>query len=313
MIVVTVVIPTYQRRDSLREVLLTLSRADFDPARFEVIVSIDGSDDGTEEMLKGVNVPYSLHWTHGPNAGPGAARNRGAALAQGDFLLFLDDDILATPPLLGQHLAAHPSADGRTVGLGRVETFQSTRLSSWERYLSARYDEHYEKLAQPGYQLTFWDCLSGSLSMPRALFEWSGGFDASFAAAKHDDIEFGYRLARMDAEFIYQPDALAYHRFVKSIDAGLHDAWVDGQSTRQLAEQYPELRQTLITERRAHYRGLAAPLLRWATASSVRHARLLALGERWLRRVNWLPLIISRPFCQLAYHLHFWQGVQTKT
>ncbi|MGF1505651.1 MAG: glycosyltransferase family 2 protein, partial [Anaerolineae bacterium] len=119
----SVIIPTYQRRDRLRRVLDALARQDAPP--FEVIVSLDGCTDGTQDMLTTLSVPYPLRWINGPNGGPGAARHRGARLAHSDRLLFLDDDILAQPGLLAAHLDPHPNA----VCFGQVRTLPGLPLS----------------------------------------------------------------------------------------------------------------------------------------------------------------------------------------
>lgn len=306
----SIVIPTYQRCDSLRQVLLACAGQTLPPERYEVIVAIDGSNDDTIGMLAQFDAPYHLRWTNGPNAGPGAARNRGAALAQGDVILFLDDDIILTAVALAEHLAGH-EAGGDVVCLGQVQVWPERPLSHWEQYLNQRYDEHYAKMNRPGYRPDFWDCLSGNVSFPRSLWRDSQGFDAAFAAAKHDDIELGYRLAQLGVRFVYRPRALGYHRFVKSVAAGLHDALTNGASAARLAQFHPELTPppTLIIWR--HYPRLIRPVLRYLFVRPARWHQLTARAQQWLPRLagGFLPLGVKRPFFQLAYHLHFWQGV----
>ena len=64
----------------------------------------DGSDDGTEEMLQGFEALYSLQAIYQSQSGVSVARNRGAQVARGDILLFLDDDVLPDPSLLEEHV-----------------------------------------------------------------------------------------------------------------------------------------------------------------------------------------------------------------
>ncbi len=313
MIELSVVIPTYQRCESLRQALLACSKQTQPPNQYEVIVAIDGSTDETENMLRQLRMPYHLRWTAGPNKGPGAARNRGAALAQGDVILFLDDDIILTPPSLAEHLKGHNAGPDR-VCLGQVQVWRERPLSHWERYLNQRYDEHYEKMNQPGYQPDFWDCLSGNVSFPRSLLARSHGFDPVFAAAKHDDIELGYRLASLGVKFDYRPGALGYHRFVKSVEAGLHDASVNGASALRLAQFHPELSPTPLTTIWQHYPLTIRAFLGAVLTQPARQSRMTAWSRRWLYRIaeRRLPFGVKRPFFQLAYHLHFWQGVITE-
>ena len=306
----SVVIPTYQRCDSLRQALLACSPQSLSPERYEVIVAIDGSTDATAVMLQQLDVPYRLRWTNGPNAGPGAARNRGAALAQGKVILFLDDDIILTPAALAAHLAGH-KAQNDQVCLGQVRVWLERPLSHWEQYLNQRYDEHYEKMNRPGYRPDFWDCLSGNVSFPRSLWLRCRGFAPAFAAAKHDDIELGYRLAQLGVNFNYRPEALGYHRFVKSLEAGLNDAVTNGASAVRLARFHPKLAPTPMVTIWRYYPRIIRTFLRFTLARPARRLQITAWSRSWLHGIadRPVPFGVKRPFFQLAYHLHFWQGV----
>lgn len=88
MIEVSVIIPTHNRLDRLREALNSvLAQRD---AAFEVIVIDDGSTDGTAGMLKS-EFPSVTMLTQS-NQGPAAARNRGMEAARGEWFAFLDSD-----------------------------------------------------------------------------------------------------------------------------------------------------------------------------------------------------------------------------
>ena len=113
---VSVVIPTYNRRDVLRDMLMSLARQTLPCERYEVVVVVDGSTDGTWEMLQELETPYQLSSHYQTNAGLGSevfssgvsvARNRGARLAQGQVVLFMDDDLDALPELLEEHARVH--------------------------------------------------------------------------------------------------------------------------------------------------------------------------------------------------------------
>lgn len=311
MIDVSIVIPTFQRPDSLQRLLLALGRQSIPPDCFEAIVAIDGIADASEGVLRQLQVPYSLRWTAGSRAGPGATRNRGVMLASGDVILFLDDDMMPTPSLLAEHLATHKDATDR-VCLGRVRVLPEMNLSPWETYLNRRFEAHYDKMDQSGYRPNFWDCLSGNVSLRRELFTRCEGFDPSFAVTRHEDIELGYRLARQGARFIYQPRALSYHRFSKTLDEGLRDAFNNGASAMRFAHHHPALAPRLIQARWRRYPQGVRRLMRWTIAQPKQqtgYTKLVAQVLRWTDR-RFLSSEIMRPLCQLAYHLHFWQGVQ---
>ena len=124
----SVVIPTYNRRDLLKDLLLSLSSQTLPIDKFEVVVVVDGSTDGTLEMLAELETPFSLRSVYQKNAGLGsaihstgvsAARNRGVQHAQGPLVVFLDDDVAPSPSLLNEHANVHRE-DPNAVVLGRL-------------------------------------------------------------------------------------------------------------------------------------------------------------------------------------------------
>src|SRR5580765_7673564 len=105
----SVVIPTYRRCAALRRCLLALARQTVPAWQYEVIVSIDGSQDGTREMVAQISVPYRLRAIYRyPNRGRAAACNAGIREATGEILVLLDDDMEPAPAFLAGHGAAHP-------------------------------------------------------------------------------------------------------------------------------------------------------------------------------------------------------------
>jgi len=94
-ITVSVVIPTWNRRELLREALQALHAQTLPPGRFEIIVCDDGSTDGTAEMVKefqelpGLNVIYHRL---SDNRGPARARNIAVGMARGEIIAFTDSD-----------------------------------------------------------------------------------------------------------------------------------------------------------------------------------------------------------------------------
>lgn len=99
---VSVIIPTYNRAaDCRRAVESVLAQSH---REVEVIVVDDGSEDATRETIEGLN--SRVVYLRQENAGVVAARNRGLAAAQGEFIAFLDSDDLFLPWKLEAQLAA---------------------------------------------------------------------------------------------------------------------------------------------------------------------------------------------------------------
>ena len=86
----SVVIPTKNRRDILRETVASILQQD-EP--LELIVLDDGSNDGTSEMLR-AQFPSVRVESFRRSRGPAYRRNQGARLAKGEFLFTIDDDCI---------------------------------------------------------------------------------------------------------------------------------------------------------------------------------------------------------------------------
>src|SRR5262249_44804523 len=108
MLDISVVIPTYNRLDTLQHVIPTLLAHDVPRERYEILVCDSNSSDGTAEYLAGVSAE-APNVRHLPSAygGRAAARNAGVSAASGRVVLFNDADILASPDLLARHLHRH--------------------------------------------------------------------------------------------------------------------------------------------------------------------------------------------------------------
>ena len=108
--VVSVVIPTYKHQSYVLQTLDSVFAQTF--RDFEVIVVNDGSPDNTAAVLAPLVAENRIRYVEQPNSGQAAARNRGIALARGEFLALLDDDDLWPSDKLAwqvQALCANPN------------------------------------------------------------------------------------------------------------------------------------------------------------------------------------------------------------
>lgn len=209
---ISIVIPTQNKWRSLARTLASLERIDPAGGRFNVIVVDDASTDETEGWLARYRPVFPIQRVRTTRKhGPASARNRGSRLADGDILLFLDDDMECDPGLVEAHMAHHRSADDVAV-VGRVLYHPELRRSALTRYFDAQHKGHASPLCPPAR------FASNNLSLSRALFERVGLFDESFTCVGLEDVELGMRLARIPGCTLrYERQAFAYHYHDQSL------------------------------------------------------------------------------------------------
>lgn len=105
----SVIIPVYNRPGEVSELLNSLTgQSNKD---FEVVIIEDGSEISCEEVVRSYSDKLShLHYEYIPNGGPGPARNKGAAIAKGEWLVFFDSDCIIPPhyfEVLKDNLLSH--------------------------------------------------------------------------------------------------------------------------------------------------------------------------------------------------------------
>src|SRR5436190_1202201 len=109
MLDLSVIVPTHNRRQFLPDLLASLAVQDYPADRWELVIVDDGSLDETLQYLQSGDEarPANMIVVCQPQSGPAAARNNGARKARGRALLFLDDDMVASPSLVREHATVH--------------------------------------------------------------------------------------------------------------------------------------------------------------------------------------------------------------
>jgi GT2 family glycosyltransferase len=210
----SVVIPTKDRVDALARTLDALEAQHADGAELEAIVIDNGSSDGTvEQVRRRADNALPIQLLEQPDGGPAAARNAGAAGANGEILLFLGDDTEpANQGLLRAHLDLHAARPEPTYGvLGRITWTPRKPVTPFMRWLENGGPQfHYAELT-PGLVDAASYFYSSHASVKRSIFERVGGFDVRFPTAAVEDTELGVRLADAGLELDYHPELLVLH------------------------------------------------------------------------------------------------------
>lgn len=236
----SVVIPTYQRRDVVLRTVAALDRQSL--RDFEAIVVVDGSTDGSVEALRAAQFGFPLRVVEQANAGAAQARNAGAALADGELLLTLDDDMEADPAMLAEHDRSHREGADVVLGDMPVHPDSPSNMLSWGVGDWAR--RRCERLSAPGAEIRLDDLLTGQLSISRAAYDAVGGFDAEFTREGlfgGEDIDFGHRLRKAGYAIAFNPAAISYQYYDVDPASYLRRAREAGRSDRELVAKHPEL------------------------------------------------------------------------
>ena len=178
----SVIVPVRDGAALLRETLPALLA--ILPAGSELIVVDDGSRDGSGDVARGLGARV---FRQDPARGPAAARNRGAAEARADVLVFLDADVRVHHDTLARLLA--PLVDPAVAAA--FGSYDDTPLiGSWVSLYKnlAHHFVHQRSLEEAS---TFW---AGCGAIRRAAFESAGRFDERYRRPSIEDVELGYRL-----------------------------------------------------------------------------------------------------------------------
>lgn len=182
---ISVIVPFHNACESLSPCLEALFASNF--THFECIAVDDGSSDGSSDIV--ARFPTVDCQTEGGPLGPAHARNVGALQAKGEYLFFIDADVMVRPDTLSLIAEAFESNPDATALFGSYD----------DDPLGAGFLTQYKNLVhhfvhQEGNEdaSTFW---TGCGAVRRELFLEIGGFDGErYPRPSIEDIELGYRM-----------------------------------------------------------------------------------------------------------------------
>ena len=273
----SLVVATFNRRDTLQEVLPTLLDQTWPAEDYEILLCDAGSTDGTRELVEDLARP-NLRFLPGADSGRGGARNRGIREARGQVVLFTDADILADRDLVAQHARLHALYPGHAVVGCEVQ------VSSLEEYRDFRTDPQAHARHKPTREFLPWHYfLTGNASVARETLLEVGLFDESFTGYGHEDLELGYRLLKKGLRIRYAAQAVNYHWHPVPFEEQCSKMRLAGRSTVRFYRKHRDFRIPLQMGMNPLSLGLHALLpeggavLRWLKSLTARSALARAL------------------------------------
>lgn len=203
----SIIIPTYNGNEKILTCLNSLEKQSCKD--FETIVIIDGSTDSTLEILSNHSFDlkaFSYHFRQ--NGGRSRARNTGVDKASGDLILFLDDDMIADPSLVSQHINSYQKTNGIIVGTqledhDRMKTdFQRFKASLSKKWMS-QLGKSFTKLSTPFIT-------AANFSISKDNFKALGGFDEKLTDC--EDYDLAIKAFETENNIYYNPQCVAWHQ-----------------------------------------------------------------------------------------------------
>lgn len=207
---VSVVVPTYHRPDALRKTLEALTEVDYPADSLEIVVVDDGADDTSRAVVQEFEAEAPpVTYISQDHAGVAAARNRGAAAASGELLIFLDDDMIVGKDHIRRHVE-----DQARFGDAMVNGhwgFAPALAAELESSPFGRFRIELEEWVQDGIEKQE---ISADLLRPAGVtacnlgirsetFERLGGFDETFPYAGCEDQDLSLRADGAGVPFVY--------------------------------------------------------------------------------------------------------------
>lgn len=301
---ISVVIPTYNRRDSLLRTLNALAKQTFPMEAFEVVVISDGATDGTAQAISELQMPYRLKFTEQKNSGPSVARNHGARQAAAPLIVYVDDDIEPVPEFLAQHAAAHVN-DDQLVVIGPQSGPENEPTLPWIAWEHEMLRRQYGNFVNGVWEAGPNNLYSGNFSLRREHLLAVGGFDEKFT--RQEDVELGFRLEQHGLHFTFNPQANGIHRPTRTFESWYKTPYEYGRRDVQMARDIGEAQAMILTRKHYKERNLLTRLLAQACIGvPAFETAVLALGQFGIKCGGRKMSLVA---CSLTFNLRYLQGM----
>lgn len=202
----SIVIPTYNRPERLKECLQSITFLEYPRDCFEVVVVDDGSKISLERVVEPFKNQLHITLLKQINQGPATARNTGVNHAKGKFLAFTDDDCKPAPDWLKTLATRFENAPNCLIGGKTINILSDNTFSIASQELINYLYSYYNSNPQ---QASFF--ASNNIALSTENFRKIGGFDTTYPRAAAEDREFCDRWLQYGNKMLYAPEVQVYH------------------------------------------------------------------------------------------------------
>lgn len=209
----SIIIPTRNREVQLAQCLRAIEKLEYPRGQFEVVVVADGVK---VAVPPGVRIVYQY-----PHGGPALARNLGASKADGEYLVFTDDDCQPSQHWLNV-IESHLVADPRSIVGGSIRNAipQNPYSTATQVIIDFLYQSAPQFIA------------TSNLTVSKRDFLELGGFDSSWRVAGGEDREFCWRWIKSGRSLRLASDAVVDHYHELSLSSFWYQHFRYGQGAR---------------------------------------------------------------------------------
>lgn len=238
MIKLSVIIPVYNRPEELKELLDSLTIQHYKD-KTEVVIVEDGSSLTSEESVSQFQSQLSIKYIKQENAGPSAARNAGAAVAEGEFLFFFDSDCALPSDFFDK---IHNGLKSKRLDCFGTKDTAHSFFSPIQKAISYSMTSFFTtggirggKSAQ-GKKMDDFYPRSYSMGVRKAVFDQVGGFDSAMRYG--EDIDFSMRVKEAGFKIGLVPDAYVYHKRRSTFRSFFKQTFCSGTARVDLARRH---------------------------------------------------------------------------
>ena len=214
----SVIVSAYNRLEVLKMCLSALMHQTIELNNYEIIIVDDSSNDGTQEYFEKINPVESniKYIRHHVNQGLASARNSGIKSARGEYIIFLDCDIIPEPDFIEKFLSYHAQfPDEKIVVIGNLSFYKNLTDNNnigyfaQSRYLGFRTGREKAKIDYLNLSPRYF--AGGIASIPYSTVMEVGLFDSTFKYYGGEDTDYGIRLGNHGVRLVFGTSVKAYH------------------------------------------------------------------------------------------------------
>ena len=204
----------------------------------QIVIVDDGSSESYENVMEGheIMAPFRLKLVRQANAGPSVARNNGLKLAENPVVLFIDDDILVEPDLIGKHMKGHQQYPGAVI-YGYSPYVKPDKETNAYRFLKKLIDVQENERKDQFILMN--SIASGNISVEKKLFQDGEMYQSDLRTPAAEEFELMARLLKKGVKVYFNPMIIGWHLQPATIEDKCKQELKYGNGIAEVAMKIP--------------------------------------------------------------------------